>query len=367
MRTPARAFSQMKIGLLLLVLTLGSAGCAKISDPQPPEVRIPLPAKDMAVRQLSDFVVLTVSKPERNTNGSEATTLKKVEVFRLSLLDSDDTAKNMPGEQFIKQAIRIFSIPSTQFPEYLNDKAFVFQDKFAADKATMYSRTFWYAVLFVNNKNQSAGLSNRVAVKPLPIPPPPGGLTAEGMQNCIQLKWTPPDENTDGSTPPRIAGYNIYRTENAGKFPSTPINSTPVQVPEFRDPDFRFGTTYYYAITTVGSLQQPYPESLPSSAVAILPRDVFPPEPPADFSAIFQGPEILLLWTSSPSPDVAGYRLYRQEKGSTDRQPVQADLIPGLSFRDTRVVLGKKYQYEIVAVDTSGNMSQAVKTDSEDR
>jgi hypothetical protein len=358
---------RMKIGLLFLTAALGSAGCAKIGDPQPPEVRIPERATDLAARQVSDFVVLTVSKPERNTNGSEATTLKSVEVLRLSEGDGTETARSIPEKQFIHQAVKIFSIPDTRFSEYLKDKVFVFQDRFTADKPSMYSRTFFYSVLFVNNKHQSTGLSNRVSIKPVPLPPPPGELAVEGTQNYIRLRWRAPSENTDGSRPPRIAGYNIYRTEVAGKFPPTPLNPVPVQSTEFQDRDFHFGTTYYYAVTTVGDIQKPYPESLPSDAIAITAKDVFPPAPPQEFSAIFQGDGIILLWSPSPSADVAGYRIYRKEKGTANRQMVHADLIRGLSYRDIQVVPEKKYEYEILAVDVYGNVSQPVEADSAQR
>jgi hypothetical protein len=367
MRTSATTLPQTKMGLLILMAAFCYAGCAKIGDPQPPEVQIPAPATDLALRQLSDSIVLTVSKPERNTNGSAATTFKSVEVFRLIAEDGGNAAGSIPDEEFIKQAVRVLSIPDSRFAEYLRDKTFVFQDRFPNTPHAMYSHTLWYAVLYANKKNQSAGLGKRVSIKPIPIPPPPNGLTAEGRQNYIQLRWTPPAENMDGSLPPRIAGYNIYRTEEAGKFPPTPMNPSPIQAPEFQDPDFRFGATYFYSITTVGSSQQPYPESLSSNAVSISTKDIFPPEPPAEFSAIFQGEEVVLLWTPSPSADVAGYRIYRQEKGSTDRQLVHADLIRSLSFRDTRVARGKKYEYEIVALDIEGNTSQPVKAESEQR
>jgi hypothetical protein len=365
MRTSLRLPPEMKIGLLIIMAALWSCGCAKIGDPQPPEIRIPEPATDLAVRQLSDFAVLTVTKPERNTNGSAVNTLKRLDVLRLSAEDAGNAAGALPQEQFIKLATCIFSVSASRFTEYLSDKTFVFQDRFTIEKKEMYSHTFWYAVLFVNNKNQSAGLGNRVSITPVPIPPPPEGLTVEGTQDCIQLKWTAPAGNMDGSRPPRIAGYNIYRTEEPGKFPSLPINPNPVQISEFQDPDFRFGTTYYYVLATVGSLQRPYPESLPSKAVAIAAKDIFSPLPPGSLNAIFQGAEVILLWTSSPSADVAGYRIYRQEKGSSDRQLIQTELIRGLNFRDSRVDPGKKYEYEILAVDTYGNVSLPAKTESE--
>jgi hypothetical protein len=356
--------TKMKIAAAIFLTTISGWGCAKIADPEPPQARIPKPAVDLAVRQMSDYLVITVSKPESNTNGSEATTLKSVDVYRFREA-IQDTESALPEELFIRSATRIFSIPSSRFPECLQDKVFVFHDMFPTEKPAMYSGRFQYAVLFINNRNQSAGLSNRVSIAPVPIPLPPADVTVKGTQDSIRLQWTAPSENMDGSKPPRTAGFNIYRTEVPNTFASTPINPSPVTIPEFADSSFRFDATYYYAITTVGSLQKPYPESLPSGTVSITTRDIFPPAPPSDFSAIMQATTVILLWAPSPSADLAGYRLYKKEKGAIDRPLIQPDLIRALSFRDSKVDAEKTYEYEIEAVDIHGNASETVKTESE--
>ena len=139
----------------MLSAVLCNAVCAKIGDPQPPEILIPEPASDLAARQLSDFVSLTVSQPQRNTNGSEATTLRRVEILRFDTEDSK-AGGSLPQDQFIKGAVRIFSIPASRFPEFLTNRVFAFRDGSLAENPSAYSRTFWYAALFINPKNQSA-------------------------------------------------------------------------------------------------------------------------------------------------------------------------------------------------------------------
>jgi fibronectin type 3 domain-containing protein len=140
-----------------------------------------------------------------------------------------------------------------------------------------------------------------------------------------------------------------------------------VKATEFEDTNFGFGTTYYYAITTVGSLQQPPRESLLSDALTVATKDVFPPAPPSDFTAIIQGNTAILFWAPSPSADVEGYRIFRKEKGSADQRIVQSELIRALSFRDTPVDPAKQYEYEIQAVDVYGNAGPAVSVESEQR
>jgi hypothetical protein len=355
--------SNLILAIFLSLAVLSGAGCAKIGAPQPPEVRIPKATTDLAARQLSDFVVLAFSKPDRNINGSEATTLRRVDIFRVSEEATGNGGRALPEAQFAERAQRILSIPFLRFPEYLKDKTFVVQDKLFPDKSVFYSHRFRYAVQFVNNKHQSAGFSNQVLITPVPIPLAPAGLSAVGSQKSIRLQWTAPTENMDGSKPPRIAGYNIYRSEESQKVLPARINREPVQNPEFEDLNFRFDTTYHYSVSTVGSLGPPEVESLPSEELPFSSRDTFPPDPPKNFTAILQGNVAILLWEPSSSPDVAGYRIYRLEKGTEVRQPVQKELIRQLSYRDSQIEPGKEYQYEIQAVDTHGNVSEAVTTE----
>jgi hypothetical protein len=356
------------IALLLLLAVLSGVSCARIGEPQPPQVYVPIPATDLASRQLSDFVVLTVSKPERNTNGSEVTTLKSVDIYRMQdETGADDAANPVPPELFMKRALRILSIPSSRFPEYLVDKTFVIQDRTLPGNSEAYSHTFRYAVMFINNKNWSAGVSNQAVINPVAVPPPPTALLAEGSQDSIKLRWTAPSENMDGSKPPRIAGYNVYRSEEPQKTPSVQLNRDPVQALEFDDASFRFDTTFHYAVSTVASTKNPNAESLPSAAIEVVTRDVFPPGPPQNFTAILQGNSAILMWAPSSSIDTAGYRIHRHEKGTADRQLIQTELIRNLSFQDSRIDPAKEYDYEIRAVDTHGNESPAVRTALEKR
>jgi hypothetical protein len=348
--------------LLALAITgaLFNGACAKMAEPRPPEIRIPTPGTDLAVRQVSDHVVLTISLPVTNKNGSKPVQLKSIDVYRMPYAPANPS--EVPSEtEFLKNAVRLASAaPPEQSP-------YVFRDNFSAGKSEMYAHAYRYGVLFVNRKNQSAGLSNLATVKPIPIPSFPTGIKAAVTQHLIQLTWSAPQENMDGSTPPRNAGYNIYRSEDPGTFPTTPINPKPVAAANYDDSDFRFEATYYYAVATVGSLQQPYPESLPSPIVSVKAKDIFPPAAPADFSAVVQGNTVVLLWEPSASADVAGYRLYRKEVGTENRQLIQSELIRGLSFRDAAMDPAKKYEYEIQAIDAYGNASPSVKTDSEQK
>ncbi len=352
--------SRRATAMLAVIALMLAAGCAKIGDPQPPRIRIPKPAVDLSARQVSDSVELTVSVPVQNTDGSTATTFTQADVLRMA----EDAGRNEPiapisEEEFMKQAVRILSIPESRFSSYRRENAFVIRDSLDfPQKPVIYSTTFRYAVLFVNNRNQAAGLSNQAFIRPVPIPRAPADISADITESSINLRWQRPAENMDGSTPARIAGYNIYRSEEAGAFSPAPLNAAPVQNPAYEDHDFKFDQTYFYAVSTVGNAENPHAESLRSDALRVVSRDVFPPAPPRDFTAVPDGKDIILLWAPSASADVAGYRIYRQQDGKTPGTLLQNGLINNLSYRDTR--LDGKWIYSIRAVDGHGNESPPV-------
>jgi hypothetical protein len=364
MRMQSSPLSVLNAALWIAILVSGS-GCAKIAEPLPPEAHIPQPATALKAFQLADSIMLTVPQPVRNTNGSPAKTLAKVQVLRIiEGTNEGKTEQPLSKEEFIKKADPILTITASHFSEYLREGVFAIQDTLPLSiKSRMYSSAFRYAILFVNNKNQAAGLSNQAFIAPVPIPPAPDDLESEVTENAIRLRWTAPASNMDGSKPARIAGYDIYRMEEPGRVASKPINAYPLQKPEYEDRDFQFDKTYYYAVRTLGSLENPYAESLPSKIHPVVARDVFPPAPPENFNAIREGNDIILLWAPSTSGDVAGYRIYRQTKGSPTRQLLQDALIAGLSFRDGKADPKADYIYTIQAVDMHGNESTTVQTE----
>lgn len=350
---------------LLLLCFAGLSSCAKESEPQPPLVLVPRAATDLRARQYDERILLTVSMPAQNTNGSQVTTLGQVEIFRLA--SDRGNAGPLPEAEFLAQAERILAVPVKELGRYLIDGALTFGDPTPADPATFYAQGIRYAVRFINRKNQTAGLSNQVFVAPVSIPAAPEGLSSAVLRDSIRLTWKPPVRNADGSVPARVAGYNLYRSEEPKAFPAAPLNVAPLPNPEFEDRDFEFDTPYYYKVAVVGSRENPYAESLPSAVLQVIPRDVFPPGLPTNLSYVVENGVVTLLWEPPDDADLAGYEIYRQEEGTSERILLQVQLVTTLSFRDDQVRPGKKYAYSVVAVDTHKNESRAATTTVEVR
>ncbi len=347
---------------LLWLCPLLLVGCAKTGDPHPPVALVPKPATDLTAIQYSDQVMLTFSMPSENTDGSPVVPVAQIQVLRC---DQSDRTKDvpMPEADFVKQAVVISSVSSDRIAEFLHDKTLRFRDELTlSDRSVIYREAFRYAVRTFNRKKQSAGLSNQVFVAPVPIPPSPKGLSAEVTQPCVTIRWDPPTENVDGSQPPAIEGYRVYRTEDPKNFPPASLNSELLQKSEYEDRTFQFDKTYYYAVSVVASREKPYAESLPSTALKVVTRDTFPPGPPRNLNGVPVDGAVLLLWGAPPDPDVAGYRVYRKEVGSAAFELLQKELIAIPSHRDAAVRVGAKYIYRVTAVDTHGNEGTPAET-----
>ena len=318
---------------------------------------VPRPATDLAARQVADTVLLTVSIPAENTDGSPATTLAQVEIFRL-VEEGSGRLSPRGEEDFLRQAQTLRLISADDIPAHLQGNSLVLRDELAfPDRSLVYSRRFRYAVRFINRKRQTAGLGNQVCIAPVPIPGPPAKLSFQLGKEYVRIRWQPPEENMDGSRPPRIAGYSVYRSEDLRKFPPAPLNKEPIQASEFEDREFQFDKTYYYTASAVGSRENPYAESLPSAPLLVPTVDTFPPGAPQNFQAVYENGIVLLFWTAPPDRDVAGYKIYRKEAGAAEPRLLNEEPEKIPSFRDGSAAAGTKFEYRVTAVDAHGNES----------
>jgi hypothetical protein len=345
------------VWLLPVFVLLFYPACAKVGEPQPPIIYIPQPSLDLACRQVSDQVALSVSFPSVNTNGTPVNTLKIVEVFRLDL-HAAQAATPLTEGNLQKAGTKILSISEEEFPKYKRNNKFFFSDPLPLHEGSdIYSKARIYAVRFINKKGQTAGFGNQISLTPVPVPAPPVLLPAEISQDTIRLEWVPPAENLDGSKPARILGYNVYRSTDSPDLPDTPLNLKPLRQPEFDDHGFEFDKSYGYAVSVVASEKAPFAESLLSKTLSVTPRDTFPPSVPGNLNAVEESGAVILLWTPPSDSDVAGYKVYRSDSVSTVKSLLAAELIKTFSYRDLTARPGRKYEYSVTAVDIYNNES----------
>jgi len=88
-------------------------------------------------------------------------------------------------------------------------------------------------------------------------------LASTAYGQSVKLAWDP---SSDTST----VGYNVYRSQQSGVYPSTPLNgSNVITTPAFTDYSVQSGTTYYYVVTTVNGsgLQSGYSNQVQAVSV----------------------------------------------------------------------------------------------------
>ncbi|NHZ71933.1 MAG: PQQ-binding-like beta-propeller repeat protein, partial [Aquificales bacterium] len=81
------------------------------------------------------------------------------------------------------------------------------------------------------------------------------------------------------------------------------------------------------------------------------------PRPPLDFEARSGLDAVLLSWKPSPTPDVAGYYVYRKTWGQTGVERLTLWPVSGLNYRDATAVSGTTYTYYATAIDSQSRES----------
>ena len=136
----------------------------------------------------------------------------------------------------------------------------------------------------------------------------------------------------------------------------------PISDTNFDDAFFEFDKPQFYFVraVSVGTGGEPV-ESRESNIVQLVPKDTFPPSPPAAITVAATPTTISIFFATNPEKDVVGYRLYRsldQNADKTKWELLTRDPLTTNTFQDTRVESGKTYYYYLTAVDNAGNVSQ---------
>ena len=346
---------------LSLCLSVLLTACGKIGDPLPPIPRAPLKIDELGVEQQGTKLTLTF--PFTRT---ARTRLQRVEVYRL--IEPTDAPQGLPVETFSGQAHVIYSIPADEIQ--LNSSKVVYND--ALDmRSEMRNKRYRYAVRMINIAGQAADFSNYAMIEPLfNLSLPPAHLNAKQFETRIEITWDQPTENMNETSPANVAGYNIYRREGESVYR---LNPEPLREPRFIDHNFQFGANYKYIVRCLSfspgkaSLSEAI-ESNDSPTLDYTPKDTFPPAPPKPVTIASINSIVSLFWPLNAEPDVTGYNIYRTEDENAPPEKwikLNQELYKTASFRDERVQVGKRYFYQITAIDAYGNESARSETVSE--
>ena len=293
--------------------------------------------------------------PKLNTDGSAATTVTTVEIYRLA---TDHNQLPLDSKAFVQSAHLWKSIPKQILDTYPQGTKLSFSDTFQEFEAhDVFQRSLHYALKVVNNKKQSAGISNLVSLNviALPISPENLHLISLGEQHT-EIGWDIPKLNIDGSAAKTPIQFNIYRRADS-QAPETRLNQSLVKEDRFKDESIELGRFYVYSVRPVVETPSGSIEGEDSQPLEVTNADTYPPKPPAEVTAISSGQGISLVWLPNTEVDLAGYWVYRSGQDK-NFQRLQDQLLTTASIIDKSVEKGQTYFYRVKAVDLKGNESE---------
>jgi hypothetical protein len=391
-------------GLLLGLLAgfAGLVGCASPGPPLPPSLKLPevVQASTLTATRVGDEVRLHWTTPSRTTDKLLIVGPITAEVCR-------ETAVGGLAAVGTKLATATVAAPCSPVVARLRvtPGASEAVDPLPASLASGPAELLAYRVQLRNAAGRTAGASPPVFAASGAAPQPVEDLRGTATKAGAMLGWKKLESaDREGGTN-GVEGVEVERItlepvagENAGAGAGrgSGLPGAPKQPSEARfrvetaegldsggtiDRSAQIGHTYSYTVQRVRTVvvdgQTLEVRSLPSAAVTVVVRDVFPPEAPAGLVAAPAGagegvenptsqnrdvghPAIDLSWEPNMEPRMAGYRVYRRDlDGGAPNAWVRlgSELVPAAAYRDLSVVAAHRYAYRVTAVSEAGNES----------
>ncbi|MEO6964358.1 MAG: hypothetical protein ABI076_00505 [Acidobacteriaceae bacterium] len=360
------------------------------AGPQPPSLQLPRQIPNLTASRTGDQVKLHWTTPRENTDRLKLQKIVQLRICRrqqqTASWDTVATVTAAPG------------------------KAAQYTDVLPAQLTTGPLRPLRYSIFGINKHGRTAGPSNIVMVLAGPTPTQVQNLSLQVVERGVLLHWQAVPNLPSGTsveiertlvthpqaTPARASAKpaTSAKTNTAGNLHLLSRADEPVeqtlrvnlsaaggQTDEAEENDSgialdfspQFGQKYSYTVRRV--IERPADNrtlsvsGTPSASVEIETRDTFPPSTPVGLAAVPVSasmnrgvPEVDLSWSANTEPDLAQYRVYRQDV--TLHTPVQQiglanhfESIVAPAFRDLHVQPDHTYAYTISAVDTTGNES----------
>ena len=193
-------------------------------------------------------------------------------------------------------------------------------------------------------------LSATIALLPSDTPVPPQEAAVEAEADGVHVSWS--------ATEDPAGGFRVYRREAQARLYGEPVGIIDAALRVFVDRQAVFGARYIYAITALETTT-PLLESDISSEHEIDYQDRFGPATPGGLVAFPETARVRLLWTSVIDVDLAGYEILRRATVDDVAAAVSSEFITRGQYLDETVASGDSWLYSVVAIDESGNRSDA--------
>jgi len=345
--------------LVLSTFLMSGVFCGKRGPIYPPLVKIPQKIEDLEVFQMGNTLVLQWSNPTSYMDGNPIEGDIAVELWLLKVerelakQQGGLTEENFASKALLHETIKQKDFAKFQDPERGPSGGLIYTYELSSEELSQM--VFVFGLRVKDSKDKESGFSSLKPFIPKSVPLPPLDLQAMMRENNVAIEWKPPEKNIDSSTPPSVAGYNVYRESENEEFHR--INTTLIEETSFVDRDFVYNMTYRYYVRASATRSSPYTESGNSKAVEMLTEDTLIPIAPTGLVAIAGENFVSLTWDSNKETDLAGYRVWRRSD-SVEKFAAVTELIAENVFHDSKVEKNQRYFYAITALDVNGNESQ---------
>jgi predicted small lipoprotein YifL len=351
------------ISFFAVIIIFISISCGKKGPILPPIKKIPQEAEIQEVFQRGEHITIKWKNPRSYLDGSPLTEISKADIWIYKKPYEKEQEQVVDPKTFKKQAVLYQSIQSSDFPEFIeteDEGSPVFQYKIAIKPSEYGNTLFFLGIRAADKRGKKSDISKPVALRAQIAPGPPSELKAKPELKSVRLEWKIPEKNTDGSSPARVKGYNLYRFLDGAPFER--INSDLIKDTEYEDEEIDFGEEYTYFTRSSASEEPPFLESENSEKVSVIVKDTFPPQVPQELIVIAGHDRITLTWDKVQDDDLKGYKVWRRIKGEKDFALMTPGSIKENIFNDFSAEKGIDYEYCVSACDKANNESERSET-----
>jgi uncharacterized protein len=340
--------------ILSLILGIALWGCGKKGPPVALESVVPEPVKDLRGFVKDDGLFLTWSFPSSNMDGTRLRDLQGFKVFRQSRPLGSSSCPDCP--------VKLEPVEDIDL-KYPRGARLEGQRVWWQDYTIQLQNEYTYVVVAYNQYKTPSLDSNRVKLSWDQAPAAVQKVDIKSEDRSLEISWDFAPRLRNGEPLRDLAGFNIYRRREGEAFGVYPLNPERIPQSPYRDGPLANGEKYEYVVRAVRNFNGTFIEGASSPTVLGVPQKRTPPSAPTGLVGVTRNEEgkrgVELRWNINPEPDVAGYDLYRREKGSDIVAKVNPQLIPEAYYLDVSADPQKSYTYQLKAVDSSPLKNQS--------